>query len=184
MGKREDLPLNPRSILMLRAIFAGLISQKELARALGLTERTLIGWATQGRGPEIVKLGGKVYYFRDEAEKLCASMGKKPPSSAIEPELRVNEATIPLDYHGYRNWFTRAELAKALGVTERTLVEWVNNSEGPRCVSTTSQTKYYPEDVLNWFITRVMRNRGQNHESYRKLLDLVSETVGDPPPIL
>lgn len=49
--------------------FADLLTAKETARRLRLTEPTLRNWRTQHKGPAWIKVGGKVLY---EAEAVDA----------------------------------------------------------------------------------------------------------------
>lgn len=40
----------------------GRVDRKAAATFLGIAPRTLANWRSQGRGPVIVKLGGRVFY--------------------------------------------------------------------------------------------------------------------------
>jgi Helix-turn-helix domain len=43
-------------------------SQRDLARRLGLSPRTLEGWCWRGTGPRFVKAGGRVLYRLEDVE--------------------------------------------------------------------------------------------------------------------
>lgn len=43
----------------------GRLSRRDAARYLGLAEKTLATWETQGKGPRSVKIGGRRFYFVD-----------------------------------------------------------------------------------------------------------------------
>jgi Helix-turn-helix domain len=43
-------------------------SQRDLARRLGLSPRTLEGWRWRGTGPRFVKAGGRVLYRLEDVE--------------------------------------------------------------------------------------------------------------------
>lgn len=194
MGNRERPKPSAATDLLAGFLLEGLISRKDLARALGLSERTLIGWATKGEGPDIVKVGSRVYYWQDDCDALCASMGKVLLSSAPKPRLSESRATsMRLDAPEYLpRSFTRAEIAQALGLTERTLLAWAQDEMGPPAVKplglmdvkAPKKARYFPEDVRAWLMTRVLRKGSQRSLAQREIASSPSETVGDPPPIL
>jgi len=45
------------------------IPRKDLAEELGYTEKTLINWELDGRGPPATRLGRRVLYFRPTVQK-------------------------------------------------------------------------------------------------------------------
>lgn len=58
------------------------LNQKQLAERLGLSERTIEGWRYRGKGPDYLRLEGRIAYRladveRFEAESLQTS-GVKP----------------------------------------------------------------------------------------------------------
>jgi len=62
------------------------LSQKQLASRLGLSERTIEGWRYRGKGPDYLRLEGRIAYRladveRFEAESLQRS-GTKPSKVA------------------------------------------------------------------------------------------------------
>jgi DNA-binding XRE family transcriptional regulator len=48
-------------------------SRKALADQLGLTEKTLIRWELDGKGPPITRLGRQVLYYNPSTEKWLRS---------------------------------------------------------------------------------------------------------------
>lgn len=44
------------------------LTPKQVEEAYGLDAGTLANWRTQGKGPEYVKVGGKVLYMVDKLE--------------------------------------------------------------------------------------------------------------------
>ena len=58
------------------------LSQKQLASRLGLSERTIEGWRYRGKGPDYLRLEGRIAYRladveRFEAESLHRSGAKR-----------------------------------------------------------------------------------------------------------
>src|SRR6516164_3912173 len=51
----------------------GRMDCKNAALYMGNKEKTLATWRTQGKGPRFVKVGGRVFYYRDD---LDAEIGK------------------------------------------------------------------------------------------------------------
>jgi DNA-binding transcriptional MerR regulator len=47
-------------------------SQRDLARRLGISPRTLEGWRWRGTGPRFVKAGGRVLYRLEDVEAFEA----------------------------------------------------------------------------------------------------------------
>ena len=45
------------------------LSRKALADEIGRTEKTLIRWEVEGKGPPATRVGRKVLYFRPSVEK-------------------------------------------------------------------------------------------------------------------
>ncbi len=46
----------------------GRLSRRDAAAYMGLDPKTLANMATQGRGPRMVRVGGRVFYFRDDLD--------------------------------------------------------------------------------------------------------------------
>ena len=51
-----------------RVLPDGRLSRKDAARYLGRAEKTLAMWCLEGRGPRAVKVGGRIFYFRDDLD--------------------------------------------------------------------------------------------------------------------
>jgi hypothetical protein len=49
------------------------IPRKALAEEIGYTEKTLINWELDGRGPPATRIGRQVLYFRPSVEKWLRS---------------------------------------------------------------------------------------------------------------
>jgi hypothetical protein len=46
----------------------GRMPRQDAARYLGHQPKTLAMWASRGKGPKSVKVGGKVFYFKDDLD--------------------------------------------------------------------------------------------------------------------
>lgn len=46
-------------------IFAGYLTREQLAEKLGVTTDTIARWSTQGIGPDLIKVGRKVFYSEE-----------------------------------------------------------------------------------------------------------------------
>ena len=46
----------------------GRLSRRDAASYLGLAEKTLAMWALNGKGPRQVKVGSRVFYFKDDLD--------------------------------------------------------------------------------------------------------------------
>jgi len=53
-----------------RVLPDGRMDRKNAAEYLGHAEKTLAQWATQGKGPRSVKVGGRVFYFRADLDEF------------------------------------------------------------------------------------------------------------------
>lgn len=51
-----------------RVLPDGRMSRQDAARYLGLKEKTLAMWALAGKGPRVVKVGGRVFYFKADLD--------------------------------------------------------------------------------------------------------------------
>ena len=51
----------------------GRMTRKEAARYLGNTPKTLANWATQGKGPPSVLVGGRRFYFKADLDAFIAA---------------------------------------------------------------------------------------------------------------
>jgi hypothetical protein len=50
----------------------GRMDCKNAARYYGASEKTMATWRTQGKGPRFVKIGGRVFYFKDDLDVSVA----------------------------------------------------------------------------------------------------------------
>ncbi len=50
----------------------GRLSRRDAASYLGLAEKTLAMWALNGKGPRQVKVGGRVFYFKDDLDAFIS----------------------------------------------------------------------------------------------------------------
>ncbi|MFD1511191.1 helix-turn-helix transcriptional regulator [Lacimonas salitolerans] len=46
-------------------ILAGYLTREQLAEKLGVTKDTVARWSTQGIGPDLIKVGRKVFYSEE-----------------------------------------------------------------------------------------------------------------------
>ena len=58
--------------LRIRILPDGRLSRKDAAAYLGLSAKTLATWAMTGRGPQGRKVGGRVFYRRDELDQFIS----------------------------------------------------------------------------------------------------------------
>jgi Helix-turn-helix domain len=59
------------------------LNQKQLARRLGVSARTLEGWRYRGKGPAYLRLGGRIAYRIVDVERFeieCLQAGSRPQS--------------------------------------------------------------------------------------------------------
>ena len=43
----------------------GRLTRRDAAAYLGMAEKTLAQWSSEGRGPQMCRVGGRVFYFKD-----------------------------------------------------------------------------------------------------------------------
>jgi len=48
----------------------GRLCRRDAATYLGTAEKTLAMWAVQGRGPKAVRVGGRVFYFKEHLDEF------------------------------------------------------------------------------------------------------------------
>jgi hypothetical protein len=53
-----------------RVLPDGRMTRQDSARYLGLKEKTLAMWALQKKGPRLVRVGGRVFYFKDDLDRF------------------------------------------------------------------------------------------------------------------
>ena len=51
-----------------RVLPDGRMTRKDTARYLGLAEKTLAMWAMEGKGPRVVHVGGRCFYYKDDLD--------------------------------------------------------------------------------------------------------------------
>lgn len=59
----------------------GRLTRRDAAAYLGRADKTLAMWATEGKGPQPRKVGGRIFYFLDD---LDAFIGRKTESRGDE----------------------------------------------------------------------------------------------------
>lgn len=60
-----------------RAFMSDWLSREELAEELGIAPGTLAKWATERKGPPLVKVGRRVFYRRAAVRKWLAARERK-----------------------------------------------------------------------------------------------------------
>ena len=55
-----------------RVLPDGRLTRRDAANYLGLTEKTLAMWKLNGKGPRSVKVGSRVFYYRDDLDRFIA----------------------------------------------------------------------------------------------------------------
>ncbi len=81
------------------AILAGYLTPKDLAQALGVSERTIARWHHFREGPPRVEIGRKVYYRLESVSTWVASCERPEPRAghARRAPLRaVDSSRVPL----------------------------------------------------------------------------------------
>ena len=51
-----------------RVLPDGRLSRKDAARYLGRAEKTLAMWQLERKGPRAVRVGGRIFYFKDDLD--------------------------------------------------------------------------------------------------------------------
>jgi hypothetical protein len=59
-----------------RVLPDGRMTRQDAARYLGHQSKTLSMWQLQGKGPRSVKVGGRVFYYRDDLDKFVRGGGR------------------------------------------------------------------------------------------------------------
>lgn len=62
-----------------RVLPDGRITREDAATYLGLKSKTLAIWAMHGKGPSSRKVGGRVFYYKDDLDAFIR--GEKPESA-------------------------------------------------------------------------------------------------------
>jgi hypothetical protein len=58
-----------------RVLPDGRMTRDDAARYLGHKSKTLSMWQLQGKGPSSTKVGGRVFYFREELDRFIRGIG-------------------------------------------------------------------------------------------------------------
>ena len=58
-----------------RVLPDGRMTRRDAAAYLGLSEKTLAMWALEGRGPQAVKVGGRIFYFQADLDRFIRGEG-------------------------------------------------------------------------------------------------------------
>ena len=53
-----------------RVLPDGRLTRSDAARYIGAAEKTFAMWQLQGKGPRSVKVGGRVFYYRDDLDRF------------------------------------------------------------------------------------------------------------------
>ena len=56
--------------VQVRILPDGRLTRRDAAAYLGLSEKTLAIWATQGRGPKVQPVAGRRFYFKEELDRF------------------------------------------------------------------------------------------------------------------
>ena len=59
---------SPVEQVKVRVLPDGRLSRKDAAKYLGRAEKTLAMWGMVGQGPRSVKVGGRIFYFKDDLD--------------------------------------------------------------------------------------------------------------------
>ena len=54
----------------------GRLTREDAARYLGLQAKTLAQWSSMGKGPKPVRVGGRVFYYKEELDRFIAEGDK------------------------------------------------------------------------------------------------------------
>ena len=69
MAQKERAPVSDSiEMVRVRVLPDGRMDRQSAASYLGRQPKTLAMWALQGKGPRSVKVGGRVFYFRDDLD--------------------------------------------------------------------------------------------------------------------
>ncbi len=64
----NEIDATPIENVRVRVLPDGRMARRDAARYLGVKVRTLAAWATQGKGPPVVKVGGLCFYRRADLD--------------------------------------------------------------------------------------------------------------------
>ena len=66
------------------------VGERDAARLLGVSTRTLFNWRVDGRGPRFVRIGARILYGTDELRRWldrAAQAGQQPAEQAVDVAL-------------------------------------------------------------------------------------------------
>lgn len=63
----------PVEQVRVRVLPDGRMTREHAARYLGCKPKTLAMWALSGKGPASIKVGGRVFYYRDDLDAFIRS---------------------------------------------------------------------------------------------------------------
>jgi predicted DNA-binding transcriptional regulator AlpA len=75
-----------------QSILVGLLTPKDLALELGVTERTIARWHRHRIGPPRIRIGRKVYYRKDSVIAWVGSCENSEPRAHLSGGLRVRKS--------------------------------------------------------------------------------------------
>ena len=74
MRMREQTALGAENVIVetprVRILPDGRLTRSDAARYLGYESKTLAMWALQGKGPQSVRVGGRVFYFQQALDEF------------------------------------------------------------------------------------------------------------------
>jgi hypothetical protein len=108
----------------------GRLDAVNAARYLGRSPKTLAQWRLHGKGPPVHKIGGRVFYYRDELDAFIAAEGGVNEPSGIPPDRTVLDADHAAWYIGCR-----------------TLAQWQLHGKGPPAHEIAGRVVYYSDEV-------------------------------------
>lgn len=59
-------------LVRVRILPDGRMTRRDAAKYLGLKEKTLAMWAMTGKGPPVVRVGGRCFYRRSDLDEFVA----------------------------------------------------------------------------------------------------------------
>ena len=89
------------------SILAGYLTPKDLAHALGVSERTIARWHRFREGPPRIEFGRKVYYRLESVSTWIASCERPEPRADRIRRVRVrttdsSRTTVPVERNHFR----------------------------------------------------------------------------------
>ena len=77
MAQKERAPVSDSiEMVRVRVLPDGRMDRRSAACYLGRQPKTLAMWALLGKGPRSVKVGGRVFYFRDDLDAFVRGKAK------------------------------------------------------------------------------------------------------------